>query len=75
MGLRRVNLLIINIKTIIFLLVFFFSNKKKNNVFILHRWKGDWSDYSDKWTEENKEICGWNDEDDGIFWMPVEKFV
>ena len=39
-------------------------------------WNGDWSDYSDKWTEQNKKKLNFilNDKD-GIFWMPVDDFV
>lgn len=38
-------------------------------------WNGEYSDKSDVWTEELKEKLGWNDEDDGIFFIKVEDFI
>ena len=35
-------------------------------------WNGDWSDHSDLWTDEAKELVGFVDEEDGIFWMSFE---
>lgn len=35
-------------------------------------WKGDWSDESDKWTEELKEQYNVTVADDGCFWMDFE---
>lgn len=35
-------------------------------------WKGDWSDDSDCWTEETKKQAGWNDENDGTFFMSLD---
>lgn len=32
-------------------------------------WRGDWSDESPKWTEEAKELVGFVEGEDGIFWM------
>lgn len=37
-------------------------------------WNGAWSDKSDKWTPELKQICGVEDKDDGSFWMQFEDF-
>ena len=37
-------------------------------------WKGDWSDYSECWTEEAKQICDLKQADDGIFWMNFADF-
>ena len=38
-------------------------------------WDGDWSDNSDKWTEEIKEeLDAVFDEHDGAFWMCFEDF-
>ncbi|KAL4512168.1 hypothetical protein ABPG72_005170 [Tetrahymena utriculariae] len=37
-------------------------------------WQGDWSDKPDKWTPELKELCRYSDENDGLFWIPVEAF-
>jgi len=38
-------------------------------------WTGDWSDKSDKWTPELKKELGWENSDDGRFWMPIKDFV
>lgn len=35
-------------------------------------WKGDWSDESEKWTPEIKQMIGFKGEDDGTFWMSLE---
>ena len=35
-------------------------------------WKGAWSDNSDLWTDDIKERIGWEDKDDGTFWMGWE---
>lgn len=37
-------------------------------------WQGDWSDNSDKWTDELKEQLSWTDADDGAFWMDFNDF-
>lgn len=38
-------------------------------------WTGDWSDKSDKWTEEAKNAFGFEDGgNDGTFWMPFSDF-
>jgi len=38
-------------------------------------WKGDWSDQSDKWTDEVREQLQYYDNrDDGVFWMDFEDF-
>ena len=38
-------------------------------------WQGDWSDKSDKWTEEAKAAFGFEDGgNDGTFWMPFSDF-
>lgn len=36
-------------------------------------WSGDWSDKSDKWTDEAKTQCNLTEEDDGCFWMDYDK--
>ena len=39
-------------------------------------WKGDWSDDSDKWTEDViKQVETFKKADDGTFWMSVNDFV
>eukprot|EP00440_Ansanella_granifera_P014821 gb/GFBE01016113.1/.p1 GENE.gb/GFBE01016113.1/~~gb/GFBE01016113.1/.p1 ORF type:complete len:482 (+),score=107.78 gb/GFBE01016113.1/:1-1446(+) len=40
-------------------------------------WKGDWSDKSSKWNENPKvkEQLGFEDADDGAFWMSWEDFI
>lgn len=35
-------------------------------------WRGDWSDASEKWTEEAQALVGFVAGEDGIFWMSVE---
>lgn len=37
-------------------------------------WKGDWSDSSSLWTPELKKELGWEDKDDGSFWMSFKDF-
>lgn len=37
-------------------------------------WNGDWSDKSDKWTDELKKEVGFNDEDDGTFFMCISDY-
>jgi hypothetical protein len=38
-------------------------------------WKGRWSDNSGEWTPRYKKILGWEDADDGKFWISFEDFV
>lgn len=38
-------------------------------------WTGDWSDESDLWTDEYREICGSSIGDDGIFFIPLENYL
>ena len=38
-------------------------------------WTGDWSDESDLWTDEFREICGSTVGDDGIFFIPLENYL
>ena len=38
-------------------------------------WNGDWSDHSHLWTDESKELVGFVEEEDGIFWMSFEDWV
>ena len=38
-------------------------------------WTGAWSDKSPLWTDETKAFFGWEDKDDGTFWMSIEDFV
>ena len=38
-------------------------------------WKGDWSDKSDKWTDDIRQQLNYFDNrDDGVFWMDFEDF-
>lgn len=37
-------------------------------------WKGDWSDKSKLWTDELKAQLGWENKDDGSFWMSFKDF-
>ena len=37
-------------------------------------WTGDWSDSSALWTPEIKKKLGWENKDDGSFWMSFEDF-
>jgi len=38
-------------------------------------WKGDWSDQSNKWTEQAKKALNYNSaKEDGIFWMNYNEF-
>ncbi|KAF9095516.1 hypothetical protein BGX27_001259 [Mortierella sp. AM989] len=38
-------------------------------------WNGDWSDDSEKWTAEAKELLGYKEHDDGQFWMTYKDFL
>lgn len=38
-------------------------------------WKGDWSDNSEKWTDEMRKKVGKVDGNDGIFWMTLQDYV
>ena len=38
-------------------------------------WQGDWSDKSDKWTDELRETYGCHDKDDGLFFMTFEDYM
>lgn len=38
-------------------------------------WTGDWSDSSELWTPELREKYGCKDEDDGVFFIPLEDYV
>ena len=37
--------------------------------------KGDWSDKSEKWNEENKKYFNYIDKNDGVFWISLEDFL
>ena len=37
-------------------------------------WQGDWGDKSDLWTEQSKAQVGFQDVDDGTFWMAFDDF-
>ena len=37
-------------------------------------WTGDWSDDSNKWTEDFRKDLKWEKKDDGIFWMNCKDF-
>jgi len=38
-------------------------------------WLGDYSDYSDLWTDELKEAYGFTEvRDDGVFFMPYDDY-
>jgi calpain-15 len=36
---------------------------------------GDWSDKSDKWTEELKKKVGFEDADDGVFFISYKDYM
>jgi len=38
-------------------------------------WTGPWSDASDLWTDETRELCGMTEKDDGVFFIPFEDYV
>jgi len=38
-------------------------------------WNGPWGDKSPEWTDEAKEKLGWNDEDDGSFFMEWSDYL
>lgn len=38
-------------------------------------WSGDWSDSSDLWTPELSELVGQTNQDDGIFFIPLENYL
>lgn len=40
-----------------------------------HEWLGDWSDTSEKWTDELKEALGMQESEDGSFWMDDKDFL
>ena len=55
----------------------FFNNKQiqllqLRNPWGRGEWKGDWSDTSPQWTEETKKHFGYENTEDGIFWMEAE---
>ena len=39
-----------------------------------HEWKGDWSDKSDRWTENTKQQVQFENKDDGTFWISFRDF-
>ena len=40
-----------------------------------NEWEGDWSDKSSKWTPEYKQYFGYQNRDDGIFWIDIDNYV
>ena len=38
-------------------------------------YKGPWSDKSDEWTDSYKEQLGYVNANDGIFWLPYDKYL
>jgi calpain-15 len=38
-------------------------------------WNGDWSDGSDKWTEEAKAQVPYEGKDDGVFFIQFEDYL
>jgi hypothetical protein len=40
-----------------------------------NEWEGDWSDKSNKWTEEYKQLLNWEDKEDGIFWISLDDYL
>lgn len=40
-----------------------------------YEWKGDWSDYSDKWTPGLRKQLGVENRDDGVFWISFNDFL
>lgn len=37
-------------------------------------WVGDWSDESEKWTEDLRKELNWEKKNDGVFWMSLKDF-
>mmetsp|Transcript_3176 Transcript_3176/g.4691 ORF Transcript_3176/g.4691 Transcript_3176/m.4691 type:complete len:945 (-) Transcript_3176:34-2868(-) len=37
-------------------------------------WQGDFADKSESWTNDLKEVCGWEIKNDGVFWMTYEDY-
>ena len=48
---------------------------KLRNPWGKQEWIGNWSDKSAKWTKKLREKVGINDQDDGIFVIPIENYV
>ena len=44
------------------------------NPWSVERYKGPWSDKSRNWTEQYKKEAGFNEMDDGLFFVPIEVF-
>ena len=38
-------------------------------------WNGDWGNKSDKWTKKMRVACGYEKEEEGIFWMSYKDFI
>lgn len=48
---------------------------KVRNPWGTNEWLGDWSDQSNKWTDQFKEAVGLEQKEDGIFWICYEDFI
>lgn len=48
---------------------------KVRNPWGTNEWLGDWSDNSNKWTDQFKEQVGLEQKEDGIFWICYEDFI
>ena len=48
---------------------------KIRNPWGFKEWTGDWSDKSSKWTPELKAKLGFEDKDDGVFFISFEDYV
>jgi hypothetical protein len=40
-----------------------------------NEWKGDWSDKSDLWTDDLKDQLGWEEKNDGSFFIDYKDFI
>lgn len=48
---------------------------KVRNPWGTNEWQGDWSDKSQKWTSEYKEMLKHDDSEDGTFWISYDDFL
>ena len=47
---------------------------KMRNPWGEHEWNGDWSSNSELWTDDLKDKLGFEEVDNGIFWMNFKDF-
>ena len=48
---------------------------KIRNPWGFREWAGDWSDKSTKWTAELKALVGFEDKEDGIFFISFQDYI